>query len=122
MCVLAGAIRVAAPLPVVALILAVSGILMSGLGSLKRNGKTIIAAVCYILAGEVCCKYSPIALLRMSYSCTFKNKIILSLFYFLSFLFLLPFSLYFLLLLLLAFLFSSSSSSPSFSSSLSFFY
>ena len=53
--VLPGAIRVAAPLPVVALILAVSGIFMSGLGSLKRNGKTIIAAVCYILAGEVCC-------------------------------------------------------------------
>ncbi|XP_070185288.1 voltage-dependent calcium channel gamma-5 subunit-like [Littorina saxatilis] len=46
-----GAIRVAAPLPVVALLLTVSGIIMSGLGSLKRNGKTIIAAVFYILSG-----------------------------------------------------------------------
>ncbi|XP_076458183.1 voltage-dependent calcium channel gamma-7 subunit-like [Babylonia areolata] len=45
------AIRVAAPLPVASLILAVAGILMCALGSLKRNGSTVIAAVLYILAG-----------------------------------------------------------------------
>ncbi|KAL8571297.1 hypothetical protein ACOMHN_047564 [Nucella lapillus] len=47
-----GAIRIAAPLPVVSLILAVSGILMCAFGSLKRNGATVIAAVLYILAGR----------------------------------------------------------------------
>ncbi|KAL8588621.1 hypothetical protein ACOMHN_067474 [Nucella lapillus] len=46
-----GAIRIAAPLPVGALILAVCGIILCGLGSIQRTGKTVIAAIMYILAG-----------------------------------------------------------------------
>ncbi|XP_076466600.1 voltage-dependent calcium channel gamma-5 subunit-like [Babylonia areolata] len=46
-----GAIRVAAPLPVGSLILAVCGIVLTGLGAIHRNGKTVIAAVTYILSG-----------------------------------------------------------------------